>query len=63
MMNEKTKLLKTKTGMSLKDLAEQLEYNRTTLCLVCRGRIKPSKSLANKLAKMCGVDISYFLEA
>jgi len=60
-MTEKTKLLKTKTGLTLKEIADRLGYNKTTICLVCRDAIAPSKRLARTLAELCGVDESYFL--
>jgi DNA-binding XRE family transcriptional regulator len=61
-MNEKTKLVKEKTGMSIKDLAKEIGYHETTIVNVLRGKHQSSYTLAKILAEKTGMSPLYFLE-
>jgi DNA-binding XRE family transcriptional regulator len=59
--SEKTMLIKQKTGKTLREVAKDLGYTETMLCLVCGGKVKPSWELARALAKLTGESAEYFL--
>jgi DNA-binding XRE family transcriptional regulator len=61
-MNEKTKLVKEKTGMNIKDLAKEIGYHETTIVNVLRGKHQSSYTLAKLLAQKTGMSPLYFLE-
>jgi transcriptional regulator with XRE-family HTH domain len=61
-MNEKTKLVKEKTGMNIKDLAREIGYHETTIINVLRGKNQSSYQLAKILAEKTGMSPLYFLE-
>jgi transcriptional regulator with XRE-family HTH domain len=61
-MNEKTKLVKEKTGMNIKDLAKEIGYHESTLINVLRGKHQSSYTLAKILAEKTGMSPLYFLE-
>jgi transcriptional regulator with XRE-family HTH domain len=61
-MNEKTKLVKEETGMSIKDLAKEIGYHESTLINVLRGKNQSSYSLAKILAEKTGQSPIYFME-
>ncbi len=62
-MNDKTKLVKEKTGMTLKDLSKEIGYHESTLINVLRGKNQSSYSLAKILAQRTGMSPLYFLES
>ena len=61
-MNEKTKLVKEKTGMNIKDLAKEIGYHETTIVNVLRGKHQSNYTLAKILAEKTGMSPLYFLE-
>jgi DNA-binding XRE family transcriptional regulator len=61
-MNEKTKLVKEKTGMNIKDLAKEIGYHETTIVNVLRGKHQSSYTLAKILAEKTGMSPLYFME-
>jgi hypothetical protein len=61
-MNEKTKLVKEKTGMTLKDLAKEIGYAETSLTCALRGHYQMGYPLAKILAQKTGMSPLYFLE-
>ncbi len=61
-MNDKTKLVKEKTGMTLKDLSKEIGYHESTLINVLRGKNQSSYSLAKILAEKTGQSPIYFME-
>ena len=61
-MNEKTKLVKEKTGMTLKALAKEIGYAETSLTCALRGHYQMGYPLAKLLAQKTGMSPLYFLE-
>ncbi len=61
-MNEKTKLVKEKTGMTLKALAKEIGYAETSLTCALRGHYQMGYPLAKILAQKTGMSPLYFLE-
>ena len=61
-MNEKTKLVKEKTGMNIKDLAKEIGYTEKTIVCALRGKQRAGYDLAKILAEKTGVSPLYFLE-
>ena len=61
-MNDKTKFVKEKTGMTLKDLAAQIGYNDNTLIMGLRGKNRIGYDLAKALAEKTGASPLYFME-
>ena len=61
-MNEKTKLVKEKTGMTLKALAKEFGYAEASLSKALRGHNPMGYSLAKLLAQKTGMSPLYFLE-
>lgn len=61
-MNEKTKLVKEKTGMTLKALSKEIGYHETTIINVLRGKHQSSYTLAKILAEKTGMSPIYFME-
>ena len=61
-MNEKTKLIKQRTGMTLKALAKEIGYAETSLTCALRGHYQMGYPLAKILAERTGVSPLYFLE-
>lgn len=62
MMNKKTRLVKEKTGMNLKDLAKEFGYAEASLTKALRGHNSMGYSLAKLLAQRTGMSPLYFLE-
>lgn len=63
MMNKKTRLVKEKTGMTLKDLAKEIGYAETSLTCALRGHYQMGYPLAKILAQRTGMSPLYFLES
>ncbi len=61
-MNEKTKLVKEKTGMSIKDLAKEIGYTEKTIVCALRGKQRAGYDLAKILAEKTGMSPLYFME-
>lgn len=61
-MNEKTKLIKQRTGMNLKDLAKEFGYAEASLTKALRGHNSMGYSLAKLLAQKTGESPLYFME-
>ncbi len=61
-MNEKTRFVKEKTGLTLKELAVQIGYNENTLVQGLRGQIQTGYKLAKILAERTGASPIYFME-
>ncbi len=61
-MNEKTKLIKQRTGMTLKALAKEIGYAETSLTCALRGHYQMGYPLAKILAQKTGMSPLYFLE-
>ena len=61
-MNEKTKLIKQRTGMNLKDLAKEFGYAEASLSKALRGHNSMGYSLAKLLAQKTGESPLYFME-
>jgi lambda repressor-like predicted transcriptional regulator len=61
-MNEKTKLIKQRTGMTLKALAKEIGYAETSLTCALRGHYRMGYPLAKLLAQKTGMSPLYFLE-
>jgi lambda repressor-like predicted transcriptional regulator len=61
-MNEKTKLVKEKTGMTLKALSKEIGYAETSLTCALRGHYQMGYPLAKILAQKTGMSPLYFLE-
>jgi lambda repressor-like predicted transcriptional regulator len=61
-MNEKTRLVKEKTGMTLKALSKEIGYAETSLTCALRGHYQMGYPLAKILAERTGVSPLYFLE-
>jgi predicted transcriptional regulator len=61
-MNEKTKLVKEKTGMSIKDLAKEIGYTEKTIVCALRGKQRAGYDLAKILAEKTGQSPIYFME-
>jgi lambda repressor-like predicted transcriptional regulator len=61
-MNEKTKLIKQRTGMTLKALAKEIGYAETSLTCALRGHYQMGYPLAKLLAQKTGMSPLYFLE-
>jgi transcriptional regulator with XRE-family HTH domain len=61
-MNEKTRFVKEKTGLTLKELAVQIGYDHKTISEGLRGQIQIGYKLAKILAERTGVSPLYFLE-
>lgn len=62
MMNKKTRLVKEKTGMTLKALAKEIGYTEKTLVCALRGKQRAGYDLAKLLAQRTGISPLYFLE-
>ncbi len=62
MMNKKTRLVKEKTGMTLKALAKEIGYTEKTLVCALRGKQRAGYDLAKLLAQRTGMSPLYFLE-
>lgn len=62
MMNKKTRLVKEKTGMTLKALAKEIGYAEASLTKALRGHNSMGYSLAKLLAQRTGMSPLYFLE-
>ena len=61
-MNEKTKLIKQRTGMTLKALSKEIGYAETSLTCALRGHYQMGYPLAKLLAQKTGMSPLYFLE-
>ena len=61
-MNDKTRFVKEKTGMTLKDLAAQIGYSNKHIVEGLRGKSQISYSLAKTLAEKTGASPLYFME-
>ncbi len=61
-MNDKTKFVKQKTGMTLKELASQIGYSNKHIVESLRGKCQMSYSLAKVLAEKTGESPIYFME-
>lgn len=61
-MNEKTKLIKQRTGMTLKALAKEIGYAETSLTCALRGHYQMGYPLAKILAQKTGMSPLYFME-
>ena len=61
-MNEKTKLVKEKTGMNIGDLAKEIGYAPKTLVCALRGKQRAGYDLAKILAEKTGMSPLYFME-
>jgi len=61
-MNDKTKFVKQKTGMTLKELASQIGYSNKHIVESLRGKCQMSYSLAKVLAEKTGASPIYFME-
>ena len=61
-MNEKTRLVKEKTGMTLRDLSKEIGYTEKTLVCALRGKQRAGYDLAKLLAERTGMSPLYFLE-
>ena len=61
-MNEKTRLVKEKTGMTLKALSKEIGYAETSLTCALRGHYQMGYPLAKLLAQKTGMSPLYFLE-
>jgi predicted transcriptional regulator len=61
-MNEKTKLVKEKTGMNIKDLAKEIGYTEKTIVCALRGKQRAGYDLAKILAEKTGMSPLYFME-
>ncbi len=61
-MNEKTKLVKEKTGMSIKALAKEIGYAEKTIICALRGKQRAGYDLAKLLAERTGQSPLYFME-
>ena len=61
-MSDKTRFVKEKTGMTLKELAAQIGYSNKHIVLVLRGKSQVSYSLAKTLAEKTGASPIYFME-
>jgi len=61
-MNEKTKLIKQRTGMTLKALSKEIGYAETSLTCALRGHYQMGYPLAKILAQKTGMSPLYFLE-
>lgn len=62
MMNKKTRLVKEKTGMTLRDLSKEIGYTEKTLVCALRGKQRAGYDLAKLLAERTGMSPLYFLE-
>ena len=62
MMNKKTRLVKEKTGMTLRDLSKEIGYHETTIVNILRGKQRAGYDLAKLLAERTGMSPLYFLE-
>lgn len=62
MMNKKTRLVKEKTGMTIRDLSKEIGYHETTIINILRGKNQSSYTLAKILAERTGMSPLYFLE-
>ena len=62
MMNKKTRLVKEKTGMTIKDLSKEIGYTEKTLVCALRGKQRAGYDLAKLLAQRTGISPLYFLE-
>lgn len=63
MMNKKTRLVKEKTGMTIRDLSKEIGYHETTIVNILRGKNQSSYTLAKILAERTGMSPLYFLES
>ena len=63
MMNKKTRLVKEKTGMNLRDLSKEIGYTEKTLVCALRGKQRAGYDLAKLLAERTGMSPLYFLES
>ena len=63
MMNKKTRLVKEKTGMTLRDLSKEIGYHETTIINILRGKNQSSYTLAKILAERTGMSPLYFMES
>jgi transcriptional regulator with XRE-family HTH domain len=61
-MSDKTKFVKQKTGMTLKELASQIGYSNKHIVEGLRGKSQISYSLAKTLAEKTGASPIYFME-
>jgi transcriptional regulator with XRE-family HTH domain len=61
-MSDKTKFVKEKTGMTLKELASQIGYSNKHIVESLRGKCQMSYSLAKVLAEKTGASPIYFME-
>jgi predicted transcriptional regulator len=61
-MNDKTKLVKEKTGMNIKDLAKEIGYTEKTIVCALRGKQRAGYDLAKILAEKTGQSPLYFME-
>ena len=61
-MNEKTKLVKEKTGMTLKALSKEIGYAEKTIICALRGKQRAGYDLAKLLAERTGQSPLYFME-
>lgn len=62
MMNKKTRLVKEKTGMTLRDLSKEIGYAEGSLTKALRGHNSMGYPLAKILAQRTGMSPLYFLE-
>ena len=63
MMNKKTRLVKEKTGMTLKDLSKEIGYAEGSLTKALRGHNSMGYPLAKILAQRTGMSPLYFMES
>ena len=63
MMNKKTRLVKEKTGMTLRDLSKEIGYTEKTLVCALRGKQRAGYDLAKLLAERTGMSPIYFMES
>ncbi len=61
-MSDKTKFVKQKTGITLKELASQIGYSNKHIVESLRGKCQMSYSLAKVLAEKTGESPIYFME-
>lgn len=61
-MSDKTKFVKQKTNMTLKELASQIGYSNKHIVESLRGKCQMSYSLAKILAEKTGASPLYFME-
>ena len=61
-MGDKTRFVKEKTGMTIKELAAQIGYSNKHIVEGLRGKTQISYSLAKTLAEKTGASPIYFME-